>query len=65
MKPLKRHPPISGFQRDHHRPFLIVRLLRTPEERHRDELRPFSELETHFREEETKFAPIWQNVAPR
>lgn len=66
MKPLKRHPALIGLSRDHHHSLsLCVRLLRTPEERHRDELEPhFAELETHFREEEAKFAPIWQNVAP-
>lgn len=66
MKPLKRHPALIGLSRDHHHSLsLCVRLLRTPEERHRDELEPhFAELETHFREEEAKFAPIWQNIAP-
>lgn len=66
MKPLKRHPALVGLSRDHHHSLsLCVRLLRTPEEGHRDELEPhFAELETHFREEEAKFAPIWQSIAP-
>jgi hypothetical protein len=66
MKPLKRHSALIGLSREHHHSLsLCVRLLRTPEEEHRNELEPhFAELEVHFREEETMFAPVWQNIAP-
>ena len=64
MKPLKRHPVLIELSREHHGSLsLCVRLLRTPEQSHQEELDShFAELEPHFLEEETMFAPYWDKA---
>lgn len=61
MKPLKRHPALVSLSQDHHHALsLCARILRDPDADHRADIAARrAELERHFAEEETQFAPLW------
>lgn len=64
MKPLKRHPDLIQLSQEHHHTLaLCVRMLREPNRNHREDIiAHFVDLEKHFSEEETLFAPLWHKL---
>lgn len=66
MTPLKRHAALIELSREHHHSLsLCVRILRNPAASHQAEIDPhIIELTQHFRNEEQKFAPFLDKIAP-
>ncbi|ULJ61555.1 hemerythrin domain-containing protein [Wielerella bovis] len=58
---MKRHSTLIKLSQEHHHTLaLCLRILRQPENNYREEITAhFVDLETHFRVEETQFAPLW------
>ena len=61
---MKRHSTLIKLSQEHHHTLaLCVRILREPERNHREDITAyFVDLETHFCEEETQFAPLWERL---
>lgn len=61
MKPLKRHTLLVQLSQEHHHTLaLCLRILRNPKHNHQTDItQHYVDLEQHFHEEETMFAPYW------
>ena len=63
-KPLKRHPELIKLSHEHHHTLaLCARILRNPDQNHSQDITDhYVDLEQHFIEEETQFAPLWHKL---
>lgn len=61
---MKRHPLLVPLSQEHHHTLaLCLRILRHPEQSHRDDINNhFVDLEQHFFKEEQMFAPLWASL---
>lgn len=61
---MKRHPALIQLSQEHHHTLaLCLRILRNPDANHQADITAhYVDLEHHFQEEETQFAPLWDKL---